>query len=414
MNEGNKSERENKGMWSHLVELCRRWSKKRDEPFPPKLKCWQWIIVVIGWGFILGGLLFVADQLCFQKLPQCVCCTYIAFGFVVCGLVIDRWLRHDLIVHRARLEDISEVEALFVEASTVQRTLHGPMSDQEYFDSKKNNLLEEVRRLKEDVGKRGWTEYQVLSLTQMLVDFLEVDELIERAELGLAELKEYAEDSSYRYEWEQFCDWDNKIRETIEKIEDPKVDQEQRDSYVAKLRASLKTLLEHVDEYYAYWAEGSAIIRGIITCGVMAIPIIVAMGLLPLLHPAGDKVFRIFNWGLLGITGGITAVLLSLRKSDFVEVGSTEGKKELWRAVLSAVLGLVAGILLYSMIAGGILSGSAFPSEKAFPEITLQISGEKVTPNVLDIGRCIFWGIASGFSFEWVFDHLRSTTGERK
>jgi hypothetical protein len=122
------------------------------------------------------------------------------------------------------------------------------------------------------------------------------------------------------------------------------------------------------------------------------------MGLLPILHPANDKVIGILNWGILGITGATTAVLWSLRKSDIVTVGDEEGKKELWRAVLGAGLGFVAGILLYSMILGGILDG------KVFPEITAS------SPKQIDIALSIFWGITSGFSLELVFDRLRSTS----
>jgi len=126
------------------------------------------------------------------------------------------------------------------------------------------------------------------------------------------------------------------------------------------------------------------------------------MGLLPVLHSAGDGFLRIHNWGLLGITGAITAMLLSLRKSDFVEVGSTEGKKELWRAVIGVALGLVAGILVYSMIGGGLLSGAFFPTISSF-------EGKESK----ELGLSIFWAIAAGYSFEWVFDHLRSATERR-
>ena len=73
------------------------------------------------------------------------------------------------------------------------------------------------------------------------------------------------------------------------------------------------------------------------------------MGLLPLIHPAGNGVLTVLNWGLLGISGANTAVLLSLRKSNVMEVGNTEGKKELRHSMLGAGLGLVAGVILYSM-----------------------------------------------------------------
>ena len=63
---------------------------------------------------------------------------------------------------------------------------------------------------------------------------------------------------------------------------------------------------------------------------------------------------------------------------------------------LGASLGLVAGILFYTMIAGEILAGAAFPDISK--------------GHVQYAARSIFWGIASGFSFEWVFDRIRSVT----
>ncbi len=377
-------------------------SKCREEPFPPKMKWWEWILWFIAWAFLLGGLAVAANQLCFRIGPECVCCTYIAFGFVIVGLIIYRWVRHRFIVHESRLEDRSEVDSLLAEARTVVEPKSMKSGREDENERRKEQLKKEMDRL-EQLGEKGWTEYQVLQFNQMLVDFLPEAELVGRAQLTLEELKEYAQDSAYRYEWEQFCFWQDKIEEAIDKIENIEGagdDEDKRKTDVAALRARLKTLIEYVTDYYAYWAEGSAIVRGIRMCGVFGLFPLLAMGLLPIVHPGGDKVLGVFNWGLLGMSGSITAVLLSLRKSDFVEVGGTEGKKELWRAVLGAALGFIAGILVYSMIAGGVLSGALFPTIIFFEE---QESKE--------LALSIFWAITAGYSFEWVFDHLRSATG---
>ncbi len=142
---------------------------------------------------------------------------------------------------------------------------------------------------------------------------------------------------------------------------------------------------------------GYELVRALTVVGVASIPILLAMGLLPILHPGGENYLGILNWGLLGICGAITAVLLNLRKSNIVEVGNTEGKKELRNAILGAALGLVAGVLAYAMISGELLtSGGLVPK---------LVNGE---PH--DLGLSIIWGLASGFSFEKIFDRMRSTT----
>ncbi len=367
-------------------------SKYREEPFPPKLKWWQWIFLVISVVFILFGLGYAGDQLCIKKSPSCLCCTYIAFGFVLAGLIIFRLVRHKLIVHKARLEDRSEIDSLLAEARVVVKS--------EKVDVDKKELLKKEKEHLEQLGEKGWTEYQILQLNQMLVEFLEKNKLIGRARLTLEELEEYAEDTSCRYEWEHFYRRQQRIERIIDKIEEDEGanNASENDAYVKELGAALWTLLEHVAGYEASWAKGSAIIRDIIMTGVMAIPILLVMGLLPVIYPElCNRALGIFNWGLLGITGSITAILWNLKKSNLVEVGSTEGKKELWRAVLSTVMGLVAGVLIYSMFAGGVLiAGTIVP---------------KVDSGALNnTGLAVLWAIASGFCFENVFDRMVNAT----
>ena len=122
------------------------------------------------------------------------------------------------------------------------------------------------------------------------------------------------------------------------------------------------------------------------------------MGLLPVYHANNSSNYlTFFNWGILGVIGSVAGILLAIRKSDYVEVGNTAGKKELWRAIHGLGLGLMAGILSYWMIAGGLFeTGSIVP--------TLNSGSPK------DAGLSILWAVASGFSFEKIFDRMISTT----
>lgn len=270
-------------------------------------------------------------------------------------------------------------------------------------------MKNEANRL-ERLGSRGWTEYQVLSLNQLLVDFLKEDELKGRARSSLEDLFEYTEWSSSRHDPEHYVQWEERINEAIDEIDKSDGGDLERDQAAERLRAELRTLLEHVADYDQYWDQGSVTIRILMTCGVVTIPLLVSMGLLPLLHPAGAMGIGIMNWGLLGISGALAAVLLNLHKSDLLYVGSTKGREAIWRAILGAALGLVAGILMYSMIAGGLLAGDIFPSVEAFPNTGLGTTSNQIAME--DVARSIFWGVFSGFSFEWVFDRLRSATKE--
>lgn len=394
----------------------RRLFKREKDPFPPRRSKTQWVIFIISKIALVLALLYLVEQFCsvhpvswvtehntllMNVCRSCVWGTYVAFGVVIAVIIIDRWIKHDIIVHTARIEDFSEVEALLVEARTVQRTSCGPMADQEYFDRKKKELQDEMRRLTDEIGKQGWTEYQVLSLNQMLVEFLEADELIARAQSSLEDLEDYADNKAYGgYDRKQYDKWKNRISEAIEKL-DQAVDESKRNAAIEMLQARLETLLEHIANYNAKWSEGTAIISAIRRCGILEIFLLFPMGLLPILHPStlnsDGSVLGPLNWGILGTIGAIIAVLLSLRKSDYVEVGNTEGKREFWRAFGGTGLGFAAGILTYSMFAGGLFTaGSIVPA--------LQSS------LLLDVGLSTVWALASGYCFENVFDRMVSTT----
>lgn len=379
-------------------------SKDNEPPFPPELPCWKRVVLCF---IYVGGLfasLYLVNQFCcylvqfspiyfcLLKFSPSICGTYIAFAFLIIVLPIDRFIRRRLIVHNARLEDRSEVEATIVEAETVEPRLLNPVRPEDY-DKKKKDLDKEVERLRK-LGPKGWTEYQVLSLNQMLVDFLGEDDLIARSQLSLADLKEYAEGDAYRYDIEQYYEWSTRINEAIEEIKkSEETAGEKRDDATEPLRANLRTLLEHVSAYGLNWAEGSALLRSLMICGVTAIPIFLAMGILPFTGK-----LDLFNWAFLGISGSLTAVLLEIRKSNLVEVGNTDGKKELWRAVLGSVLGLVAGILSYAMISGGIFNGAVFPNLDS--------------DSMKDIGLSIVCAFGAGLSFEYIFGRMRGITGD--
>ena len=376
-------------------------SKRRQDPFPPKLSCSQWIILIVTYVLAFVAILNLIDQFCIHHYDLCICCTYITLALLPVFFIVDRTIRHKITVHKARLVDQSLVDAIMVGVQTVEPRLTKPYKRPDPYDVKEKELNDEVKRLK-DLGNRGWTEYQVLSLNQLLVDFYTVDDLIANTRLSLEELEEYAEDSTIRYDREKHYDMKKHIDVAIERIEEMdksgNTDEEKRDDAAELLRAELRTLLERVADHIQNWTMGSKLVGALRECGAFSVAVLLPMGLLPILHSGSEvKYLSIFNWGLLGICGAMTAVLLNLRKSNYVEVGNTEGRKELRNAILGAALGLVAGVLAYSMFKGGLFeSGIIVPDLK--------------TPKMADVYLSIIWGIASGFSFEKIFDRMRSTT----
>ena len=379
-----------------------------EDKLPPELTPWHWFILLFArilMFIAIGWLIFFCYQVFWNSsvVWQCMFSIYLALAGFLSGLVTDFLIRHSMRVHEARKADRSEIEALIQEASNVQRRLTDPERPIDYEDRRKI-IDDEVHRLTHEVGPKGWTEFQVLPLDRLRIDFLAIEDLKALALSSLEDLKEYAEGEAFSYAVSLFYSWDEKIRSAISAIDelekaDGKTDLDKDDEAEA-LRANLRSLLYHVADYEFNWSRGSTIVSGIRICGATAVVIFTLMGILPLLcsiPPAAlscDFRLGVLNWGFLGVAGAIASALIGLRNAEEVEVGYTWGRRELWRAVLGAPLGLLAGILVFSALVGGVIaSGSAVPDLKE--------------PELSDAYLSIVWAVVAGMGFESVFQRVR-------
>ena len=163
-----------------------------------------------------------------------------------------RYLRHKDVAYQARLIDESNVKASIVEAKGVEPRLLKPRRP-EKFDENKKKLDDEINRL-EKIGKENWTEYQVLSLYQMLVDFQKPSGLLSTTDSVMDDLDGYAGDSNYRYDREYYAKWKARVDDAKKEIGNAK--DVETDDKCEKLRAVLKTLHEHVADFNYKWGRG--------------------------------------------------------------------------------------------------------------------------------------------------------------
>ncbi len=334
---------------------------------------------------------------------ECTWCLYLALIGFLSGLVTVFVILHEIRVHKVRKADRSEIEMRIQEAKHVQPRLTD--SDRPAnFTEKRIQLDEEVKRL-EKLGPQGWTEFQVLPLECLLIDFLKLEDLKERARTGLAELKEYAEGDAFSYDVDNYYGFSKRIKDAISELGRIKGDNvdEKKDDKAEELRASLRGLLEHVADYELYWAKGSTIVSSIRVCGSVAVVVFMLMGILPLLCSTQGSArcccrLDILDWGLLGVAGAVASALINLKNAQEVEIGHMSGKRELWRIVLGAPLGMLAGILVFSALAGGlIVLGSIVPNLKE--------------PSFSDVYLSILWAVVAGMGLENVFQSVRKTVG---
>ena len=162
-----------------------RDTKRGKDRLPPELEPCQRILfnVSVYSGFIL--VLFVLAQLSFNQISildvelSSVNLTYVASGFVLTALILGLYLRHDLFVHEARLEDRSEVEAKIAEAYEIEPWLAGTRQNRDY--APENASLVAVVEELESLRQEAWTEFQVLPLDKSLVNFLNINPLKARS-----------------------------------------------------------------------------------------------------------------------------------------------------------------------------------------------------------------------------------------
>ncbi len=380
-----------------------------EDKLPPKLSKWDRFLLCLARAAMVVAVLCIA-YICFAILrgpntvPECVFCTYLALAGFLSGLVSEFFIRHKARVHESRKEDRSEIEALIQEAKNIQPRLTEPEMPAG-FGEKRQQIQKEVQRLEDVVGPEGWTEFQVLTLDRMLIDFLSLEDLKARARTSLNELKEYAYGEAFSYDVRLYYDWEDTIKSNIDSLDALDKDDESaktKDDKAEALRANLRSLREHVADYQAKWAEGSTIVSGIRICGSAAVVVFTLMGILPTLWPVQNSTpelnlqLGILNWSFLGVAGAIISVLIGLRNAKEVEVGDTSGRQELSRAVLGTTLGLIAGILVFSALAGGMIKSGGVIPNLAMPELS-------------DVYLSIVWAVGAGMGFERVFQRVRGT-----
>lgn len=377
-----------------------------EDKLPPELPFWRRYFLYFARVVMGVGILYVI-YICIQifgnpgTAPKCTYCTYLALAGFLSGLVSEFVIRHRQFVHKARKEDLSVVEALIQEAKNIDLKPTKP----EMLDSlatRKEQIKSEVSRL-ENLGPDGWTEFQILTLNRLVIDFLPIEDLKARARSSLEELKEYADGDAFSYDVSLYYSWEEKITSNIDDLErDIEKKEDEKNNKVEALRANLRSLREHVADYEYNWAEGSTIVSSIRICGSVGVVVFTLMGILPILYSIPDSThsyafsLSALNWGYLGVAGSIASALIGLRNSNEVEVGSTSGKRELWRMVLGAPLGLLAGILIFSALAGELIKSGA-----AVPDLS--------KPGLLNAGLSVVWAVVTGMGFERLFQRMRGT-----
>ena len=315
------------------------------------------------------------------------------------GLVLERFLRHKPRVHKAQVVDRSEVQARIQEARNLppRRPVpeDAPPDHPTDFAQLRENVNAEVQRLL-SIGPEAWTKYQVLTLERLLIDFLPIHDLKARATATLAELEDYAEGAAWAYDSRLYDRLKTTIDAHIEETDNAQI--AEQDALAEKLRANLRSLLEHVANYESNWAEGKTIVHGIRFCGTAAVFVFIILGLLGLLLPdnatCSSASLRILSWGFLGSAGALTSALNGLRDSSEVEVGNTRGFQVLWRTALGAPLGFVAGILAFSSLAGGLFTGSTIPN--------------LTNPGTSEFYLSIAWAVVAGMGFQSMFQRVRT------
>ena len=384
---------------------------EKDNYFPPHLCFCKDNLVLIDYLMIslaLGSNFSFLYFFIMSKYP--IIFSYLLLVAGLLAIVHILSIRKRFRIHEFRRKDTSEIHSLFIEAE--EFVLGHP---DEKFKHIKELVRSEIKRLKE-MGSKHWLEYQVLPLQKLLVNFYDNNNLKANAESVLDDLKEYADDPQRRYNVQDYDKWNDDIHKLItlaskeeemnlaSKEEEMNLASKEEEMNLAskeeELKAKLKMLHEHVASYHAYWGEGKAIMEFLRRASLISIICFGILGTLPVLRDfligSNGSNLEFYHWGFLGICGSLTATMLGLRNTEATEVGSTEGDSELKNAMLGCILGLVAGVISYCLIRGGLVNGSVVPI----------LFNEEL--EYKDFALSVLMAIAAGFSFEKVFNSLSS------
>ena len=372
--------------------------KSDDADFPRYRKYFRRFVIPL-----IGILLLLSIAICFDIvqgklfaygiLEEKYCLVYLMLTVAASLIILDRYFMHDSEVNRARREDPSLVQSILGQAKEYINS-ENEQQNPEPVESLEN----EISRV-ESLDKDDRTEHEILHLERMLADFFSTSDLISKSTAKLSELNEYAQDSQYRYDLDDYYRWQKNILNLIDRIsllkEKEKDDSEGESDEInarraqewasTRLTSEYKSLLGHISGYKQDWNEGSTIIKNLIICTVSSTILFLIMGIIPLIYPESPQNLGIVHWGLLGSAGALTAVARDFRKTDLMAVGNTFGKKELWRAILGSVLGFIAGLILWSLIIGEVLEQGVFPD----------LSSDKLS--LRDCALSVFWAIVAGF-----------------
>lgn len=395
----------NEGKAAPIRDANEDWLGNIDIPrYQIKWRCIARIPIII-------ALIYILVQFCAyiwpsrELIPPNIYCTYIALGVLLAFLILDRIWRHESLTHYYRCEEPDSVRNTITQAQdeVAAESRHEVDGHNSRLsgDADVNALEQQVNRLL-ILGPEAWTGYEVLPLHQTFIPFWTIEEVIEASREYLGDLRNYAQDTKYRYEWEQVTERKRRIDEIIEKLESNSIGDgaTKRSDLERRLRSMLSALIEHVTGYRDTWARGTAMIRTLTVCQCIAVGVLLFFGLMPIIHPDENAVFTILNWAALGSVGAVAASLRLLRQEEAIEVGDTEGKQETRKAILGAVLGLLAGAIGWALIAGGLVDGNLFPS----------VDGVTIDELGSEVAKAVFWALAAGYSFEAIFDRLRSAS----
>ena len=357
-----------------------------------RLRLWQ----AVGYALSFVGVVFALMQLtrC-DWLPPCIACTYLALLLVPGGLLLVFWENYGPGVSKRREVSKEELRSLFAEVDRLGQ------SSEEHLDLART----EVDRIRGLSGPP--LELDVLPLRQAITHLYPDHELVSRVRYELRLLKEYTDDDDP----DLYDDWDRRLQKLMREVESPEPglaveeQKERRAVALERLRAELKTLRESVAQYDKTYAEGELIFKRVLYWTVCASFVALAVGLLPIIHVSGDQILKIQHWAAIGVAGALLSVLVAIRDPSIPELGETNGKFVLERAILSVAIGGLAAVALFGALSAGIISGKIFPQ--------VPILARPSDPNFwLQTGGSIFWAFFAGFSIKIFSAMVRVAEGQ--
>ena len=347
-------------------------------------------------------------------------CLYFMYAVFLLTVIMHFWGTFEKAKYLPRIQDRHYVQSLLDNGEHASSEMKKP-------ENRPAQRMRDVVKELQDKLDNGESivEYDLLHLKILLVNCSSEEEVKAQADTYLVELEDLADEETHTQTKEEYWNIRHQVDSLKDEINSRDDDvaanpaeanpsgtdrgekQKSADSLDKLCAVVTERLLPTVTENEKLWVEGSAMVNMLRYACLASIPLLLAAGTVPRyaggVPPDTPVELEALNWAVLGVAGALVAALRALGQINRLEVGNQLGSREVQRTWWGAGLGLVAGFLVYMLVASGFIECYLFQD--------CALEANKPEAGKSPSFRHVLLAFLAGYAFERTLDRVRAATG---